>query len=219
MPKQKAKSPVGVPKPNPEVKRKRGRPKKKQRPELLWTDCDIRGLFELPEISQEFSLSDPEVPGLERLIEIIEQERKTALQGASLYDRKRQAGNYPEWIATLYAWRVKQFLRAIQKKVKGKGDNFRDIISMAIELGRFSVAMQVVTKAPVFKRGEKFQKPNGREIEIRPKEELEAKLVAEMKRHGKKHLALKNVAEGYGVGWKLIEKWRVLHDIEWDNFP
>jgi|688.fasta_scaffold154424_2 hypothetical protein len=217
MPKRKAKRPVGREISKPKAPKKRGRPKKQQKPgaRLQWTDCDIRGLFELPEISQEFALSDPEVPGLERLIEIIEQERKTALQGALLYDRKHQAGNYPEWIATLYAWRMKQFLRAIQEKVTDQDDNFRDIISMAIELGRLSVAIQVVTKAPVYNLGKKFKETKPRK-EPRPKEELKAALDAEMKRHGKIVRARENVAKKFKVGPKLIAEWQDLYNIEFE---
>jgi hypothetical protein len=148
---------------------------------LPWIETEIDGLFELKELKGNFSLSNPRIPDLPEILAIIEEERKSTWQTATLYDSRKQAGKYASMRATMYAFRVKQLLQEIRQFSAGEDKGFQDWIAVAIELGRLSVAMQAVSKAPEFQEGRE-SKLNREEAaknstkEPGSKEEIEAAL-------------------------------------------
>lgn len=177
---------------------------------MPWIETEIGGLFQLEELTDSFSLSNPELPKLPEILAIIEKDRKTTWQNATFYDKRKQAGKYASMRATMYAFRVKQLLREIRRFSEGKDEAVQDWIAVAIELGRLSVAMQAVDKEPEFQEGRKAKRKRGladltKTKEPKTKEEILAKL-AEYG-HLKRTLAIEKAAHDFKVGHSTLRKW------------
>jgi hypothetical protein len=187
---------------------------------LPWIETEIDGLFELKELKGNFSLSNPGsfIPELPEILAIIEEERKTTWQTATLYDSRKQAGKYASMRATMYAFIVKQLLQEIRQFSVGEDKGFQDWIAVAIELGRLSVAMQAVSKVPEFQEGResKLNREKAAKNYIKErisKEEVEAALAKHAGRK-KKTSAIEHAARGFGVGKTTFRKWMKDYGIE-----
>jgi hypothetical protein len=184
---------------------------------MPWIETEIGGLFELKELTDNFSLSNPELPELPELLDIIEGERKNTWQNATLYDQRKQAGKYAAMTSTKYAFRVGQLLREIREFSDGRDKEVQDWLAFAIALGRLSVAMQAVDKEPEFQEGRKAKlnrdvAAKGAIKEPKTGEEI----LAALKKYGhlKRTSAIEKAANDSGVGTTTFRKWMRQSGIE-----
>lgn len=204
MPKRKAKRPVGRP------------PKKRPKKDTMsWVETEIGGLVELKELTN-YSLIF-EIPELPVILDIIEDERKTTCKNLTLYDKRKQSVKYAAWRASTHAFHVKEILQKVREFSDGKDKAVQDWIAGAIELGRLSVAMQVVSKEPEFQEGRKAKlnrEVAHKKATKKPKTKQEIK--AALAKHSRlnRTAAIEEAAHECGVKKSTFYKWLKEVDIK-----
>lgn len=165
----------------------------------------VGSIAELRELDGKFSLSDSSPPPLSKLLDIIEDDLRTALPNRKKMD---SAG---AWRASLFGFHCRQLMKQIHA-LRAQGADIEQAIALGILLGRFSIVVQVAEKEPDYVSGQKYREASqagaaSRRKRQPPQQELNQRLQALISQGKKQTKAIELLAREYGVSPRTIRTW------------
>lgn len=165
----------------------------------------IGSIAELRELDGKFSLSDSSPPPLSKLLDIIEDDLRTALPNRKKMD---SAG---AWRASIAGFHCRQLIKQIPA-LRAASADIDQAIALGISLGRLSILVQVAEKEPDYVIGRKHRVSSQsgaaeRKIAQPPKLELDQALQSLISKGKKRTRAIELLAIEYGVSPRTMRTW------------
>lgn len=165
----------------------------------------VGSIAELRELDGKFSLRDSSPPPLSKLLDIIEDDLRTALPN------RKKMNSAGAWRASLFGFRCRQLMKQIHA-LRAQGADIEQAIALGILLGRFSVVVQVAEKEPDYVSGQKYREASqagaaSRRKRQPPPQELNQRLQALIDEGKKRTKANELLAKEYGVSPRTMRTW------------